>query len=103
MPATRLTEVERAYFRRKAGGALPSEPFNNLKRRYIAGFVGGVSPSIKMHEMEALFLTKIISDAGGTPTSPYVGDLWRQAVAAIGQVPSKYEADNKIKFYLNAP
>lgn len=103
MAATRLQEVERAYFRRKVGATAAQEPLQNLKRRYISGFVAGTNPTTKIDELEKMFLRKIISDAGATPTNNYLATLWRQAVVAVGKVPSKYINDNKITFYLNAP
>lgn len=99
--AVRLKEVERAYFVRKAGGAEPTEPFNQVKRRYIAEFVGGLTPATKMDEAEILFLRKIADDDGQTPAE-YIGDLWKQAVIAAGGTPSDHMNENKIYFYLNA-
>lgn len=59
--ATRLTQVERAYFTRKAGGALPTEPLNNLKRRYMAGVIGaGVNAQTPLHQLEKLWLLEVI-------------------------------------------
>lgn len=103
MAATRLHEVERAYFVRKLGGATAQEPLQNVKRRYISGFVSAGSPSTKIDELEKLFLRKIIADGGGTPTNNYLSTLWQQAVSTIGEVPTKFINDNKIIFYVNAP
>ncbi len=101
MPA-RLTTAERAYFVRKAGGATVVKPFNQVKRDYIAGFIGGIGRPVSMPEIERRFLQKIAADAGYTPAK-YTGDLWRQAVISISQTPGRTIEDNKLKFYLNAP
>ncbi len=99
--SVRLTEVERAYFVRKAGGAEPTVPFNQVKRAYIAGFIGGLDPSIKIDQAEIQWLQKIAIDDGEIPAK-YIGDLWKQAVIAAGEVPTAHLNDNKIKFYVNA-
>jgi hypothetical protein len=97
----RLREVERAYFVRKAGGAEPTEPLNNLKRRYMAETIGGgTSPQTPMHELEKLWLLAVIGGAGDFQSN---ADLWKLAVSSLGETPSAYENDNKIKFYVNAP
>lgn len=100
--SVRVQELERAYFVRKSGGATPSVPFNQIKRDYIAGFIGGVGRSVKMPEMEILWLKKVADDDGQTP-SDYLGELWKQAVISVGVVPVTSQAENKIRFYLNAP
>lgn len=101
MAATRLTQVERAYFTRKAGGALPTEPLNNLKRRYMAGVVGsGVNAQTPLHQLEKLWLVEVIG--GAVQDFDSIEGLWREAVVSIGETPSKYLNDNKITFYLNA-
>jgi len=99
---SRLTELERAYFVRKSGGAAPTKPFNQIKREYIAGFISGLEPSVRMPEAEIRWLRKIADDDGQTPAK-YVNDLWKQALISIGETPSDQLSDNKIKFYLNAP
>lgn len=98
----RLKELERAYFVRKSGGAEPTTPFNQIKRDYIADFIGGLDRITKMEEVETLWLRKIADDDGQTPET-YTADLWKQAVVSIGETPSENLNDNKIKFYLNAP
>lgn len=101
MAATRLTEVERAYFVRKAGGAIPTEPLNNIKRRYMASVVGaGVTPQMPLHQLEKLWLVKVIGGAARDFKS--IEELWRQAVLSISKTPKTSLNDNKITFYLNA-
>ena len=99
-----VNALERAYFVRKAGGGNPSTPFNHIKRAYINGFIGGGNSSTPLHELEKRWLMKVITDAGGS-TSNYksIETLWRQAVSAIGKVPSKNLNDNRIIFFRNAP
>lgn len=99
-----VNAVERAYFVRKAGGAAPNVPFNNIKRAYINGFIGGGNARTSIKELEKRFLMKIISDAGGTVSNARsVENLYRQAVSAIGKIPAKNVNDNRIIFYRNAP
>lgn len=100
--AVRVNELERAYFTRKSGGASPLVPFNQVKRDYIAGFLGNLGKSTKMPEAERLWLTKLVAAAGQTPAQD-IGDLWKQAVIAVGVAPVKQQNENKIRFYLNAP
>lgn len=101
MALTRLTEVERAYFVRKAGGAEPREPLNNIKRRYISGVIGaGVNAQTPLHQLEKLWLLSVIGGAARNFNS--IEELWRQAVISLGLTPSKFLNDNKITFYLNA-
>jgi len=102
MPATRINEIERAYFIRKLGGTnLPSKPFNQIKREYIAAFVGGASGKISMSELETLWLRKIAADFGYTPEESTPG-LWKQAVMSIAQVPSRFVEENRMIFFINA-
>lgn len=106
MAATRVSEVERAYFVRKAGGATPTEPLNNIRRRYFYTFLTGqlMTARTSLNELEAMWLTKVITDAGATVTDTVNYEiLWKQAVMTLNKTPSKYLADNKILFYVNAP
>jgi hypothetical protein len=98
----RLKELERAYFVRKSGGAVPTKPFNQIKRDYIAGFVGGIGRATKVDMLETLWLRKIADTAGYTPAEN-LGDLWKQALLSIGATPTNNYNDNKIKFYSTAP
>jgi len=100
--AADLTIAERAYFVRKAGGAQPTEPLNNIKRRYMMGVVGAsVNGRTPFSQLERLWLLAVI----GGPARDFdsVEEMWRQAVQAIGQVPERRLSGNKIKFYYNAP
>lgn len=98
----RLREVERAYFVRKVGGAAPTEPLNNIKRRYMVGVIGsGVSAKTSMDQLEKLWLLAVIGTA--VPDFGANSELWKLAVSSIGKIPTNYENDNKIIFYLNAP
>lgn len=100
--AADLTQAERAYFVRKAGGAVPTESLNNIKRRYMMSVVGaGVNARTPLPQLEKLWLLAVIGGAARNFNS--TSELWRQAVMAIGQVPVTPEHGNKLKFYLNAP
>lgn len=100
--AADLTALERAYFVRKAGGAVPTERLNNIKRRYMAGVIGaGVTPQMRLEELEKRWLLSVIGGAARNWNS--IEELWRQAVMAIGQVPTPQLSGNKIKFFQNAP
>ena len=100
--AVRVKELERAYFVRKAGGAEPTKPFNQIKRDYIVDFIGGIGKSTGMGEIESLWLKKIVDDDGQTPAT-YPSELWKQAVLSVGEVPTENLNDNKIKFFISAP
>ena len=100
--AVKLTTIERDYFVRKASGAPPVEPLNNIKRRYMSGVVGvGVNAQTPLHQLEKLWLLAVI----GGPALDFnsIEELWRQAVMAIGQTPGTKLEENKIKFFQNAP
>jgi len=102
-----LTQLEREYFVRKVGGALPTEPLENLKRRYFVSFLAGsypVSSSVSIGELESNWLIKVIVDAGGTVNDEDdYSALWKIAVVELGKTPSKYLADNQKIFFLHAP
>ena len=99
--AADLTQAERAYFVRKAGGAVPTEPLNNIKRRYMSGVVGaGVNSRTPIKQLEKLWLLAVIGGAAQNFNS--IEELWRQATMAAGQVPTNNLEGNKLKFYLNA-
>ncbi len=99
-----LSQIERAYFVQKVGGAEPREPLNNIKRRYMSGFIGaGVSARTPLQQLEKLWLAKILANAGITTMNfNSVENLWKLVVISISQTPSNYLNDNKIKFYSNA-
>ena len=96
-------KAERDYFIRKVGTSVPTESMNNIKRRYFLSQVTGNARE-NINSLETRWLSKVITDAGGTPSNTKSDvTLWKQAVIAIGKVPSNYIIDNKLKFYLNAP
>lgn len=106
MAATRVTEVERNYFVRKVGAAPPTEPLNNLKRRYFYSFLTGkpMSGRTSLANLEMMWLEKVITDAGQSVTDANSYEtLWKLAVETLSITPSKYLADNQITFFLNAP
>ena len=99
MARTSLTELERRYFVEKAGGAVPSEPLNNIKRRYWLDSIGG-DRNTGFNDLEKDWLRNIINDNGGTPSSNRTSDLFVQAVAALGGDPTKYINQNKKQVYI---
>lgn len=94
-----LTELERRYFTKKNGGALPKEPLNNMKKRYWLGVFGG-DRSTGFQNLEKQWLKKIIDDNGGTPSSNYLSTLYLEAVAALGGEVTKYFNSNKRQIYI---
>lgn len=101
--AVRLSEVERAYYVRKAGGAEPTKPLNQIKREYWASVIGAGSANSPFSELENQWKMKVLATAGITPSNPNSeADLWRQLVVSIGQTPTLRINENKMIFYLNA-
>lgn len=102
MSATRLSQVEREYFVTAVGGAAPTEPLNSIKRRHMMETVGSsVGPQTPMNQLEKLWMLSIIG-ADSNEEWNSVEDLWKEMAISVGEVPSKYINDNKIKFYINA-
>lgn len=98
--AADLTQAERNYFVRKAGGAPVTERLNNIKRRYMSGVVGaGVSSLTPLNQLERMWLISIVGASPDLSDS----DLWIRAVISITQTPTAQINGNKLKFYLNAP
>lgn len=100
MAATRLSEVERAFFVRNLGGALTKRPLNDIKREYFISQIGGNQFS-GLNDLETRWLRGIVVDDSQTPVENKAG-LWKQAVISVGGTVSQFETDNKITFYLNA-
>lgn len=54
-------------------------------RAYYILRIGGAAASIKtINDLEKQWLRKVITNAGGTPSSNYLSELWMQAVQAKG-------------------
>lgn len=103
MAATRLHEVERAYFVRKVGGAEPTKPLNQIKREYFIAQTGAAPTHVTLPELERRWLISVINAGGGTVVDRTSdGHLWKLAVTTLSLTPSEYLNDNKITFYLNA-
>jgi hypothetical protein len=94
-----LSELERLYFVSKNGGADRSEKVTGLKRKYWLGLFGG-DRNTGFDDLEKQWLSKIITDNGGTPDSYEASSLWVEAVAALGGDPSKYINENKKQVYI---
>lgn len=102
MAATKLSEAERKYFVRKAGGATQQETTAQIKRRYWSAFLTA-SANATFADLESRWMMKVITTAGGTIGSNYNADLWKQMVSAISKTPQKQTSANMLTFYLNAP
>ncbi len=96
-----LNQIEREWFSSKVPGTTAQKPLGQLKREYYISDVGATSSGTTLAELETTWLIKYINNKGGTPTGR-LGNLWKDVVAAIGLVPSKYVNENKILFFLNA-
>ncbi len=102
--AVRLSEVERKYFLRKLNEDLPSTtPLNDIKTRYWRVFLGGYNATSSFNDMRQAWMTKVIGAAGGDSDDQNWGDMWRNMVLAIGQVPVLSATANMMIFYINAP
>lgn len=98
-----VNKIEREWLTSKLGGAAPTKPLNQMRREYYISIVGETSSVIKLPELERLWLAAYIVGEGGTPTDRgRLSALWKDVVAVIGETPSTYRNDNKIKFYLSA-
>ena len=103
MGATFLNQKEREWVSVKATGVTAQTPLNQIKRKYYISYLGGtIPPTATLADLEARWLNKYIRTLGGTPSSQDIPTLWKEAVVAIGQTPSKFLNDNKIIFYINA-
>lgn len=103
MGATFLNQKEREWISAKVTGATAQTPLNQLKRMYYISYVGGtIPPTVSLTDLEIRWLDKYIRTLLGTPSSKDISTLWKEAVVAIGQTPSKFLNDNKIIFYSNA-
>lgn len=105
MAATRLSEIERAYFVRKLGGTqLPTKRLNQIKREYFVSFTGAAAPQISLNELTIRWMIKVLGNATITPSNTNSeADLWKQMVLAISKTPQPKIDENKAIFYLNAP
>ena len=93
-----LNQLEREWLSKRVSGATAQTPLNQLKREYYISTLGSDFSKHGMWELETAWLTKYIIGKGGTPGS----DLWKDVLLVIGQVPTHYENQNKILFYLHA-
>lgn len=102
--ANRLTQAEREWFQPRVSGATPATSVNDLKRRFFVSQIGGSSASIhSLKDLEKQWLRRTILNFGNIPVDTrYAGQLWKQAVSSLGEIPSNYETQNKIIFYQSA-
>lgn len=93
----RLSEVIRFWYATRVAG-LPYVGIQQLQTTYwnSLGFAG------KLGDQERKFYRKIITDQGKTPSvTPYISTLVKEAVSAIGVVPSVRLSENLMKLYTN--
>lgn len=102
-----LSQLEREYFVKKVGAALPTESLNSIKRRYFVSFLTGdfpVDPDTSIIELESNWLTKVVTTGGATITDDEdYAALWKIAVAQLEITPSNYLNQNKRLFFASAP
>ncbi len=98
-----LSIAENDYFVRKLNeNVAPNTHLNDIKIRYWVKFVGSFLAGTTFHDMEWAWLVKVISDSGQDSSGRW-SDKWRKMVIAVGKTPTKYQKQNKLLFYLNAP
>ena len=98
-----LSQAERAYFVRKAGGTqAPTKPLNQIKREYFASFVGSGNATTPFGDLETRWMLKVLDDAGVSTTNIENGTLWHLMVIAAGKTPVKSIGQNQLTFYLHA-
>lgn len=89
---TYFNQLERDWYARHVAGSTPQTPIGEIKRKYWISQVGASGSNRGFDELETAWLNKVIGGEGG----------YKEAVIAIGQVPSKYLMQNKIIFFQNA-
>ncbi len=95
-----LSAMERSWFQVRNPGATAQTPLSELKKLYWEKQLGSSYVNAGMQTLETEWLRHLITQNGGTPSSNYNGDLWRQLLSTLGVVPSKYLNENKMKFYI---
>jgi hypothetical protein len=98
-----LNEIERAWMLKQLGSALysSSTPFNDIKRAYYISVLGANSERKSLGDMEVVWLINRITAAGGTPSSQYPADLWKELNTAEGFNVSLSTSENRMTYYLN--
>src|SRR5258708_2828079 len=102
--SVKFTQVQRKWLMTHVSGKTAQTPLNDLLRAYYISQIGGPAAYVNsLNDLERQWLRKVIIAAGQTPVdTKYVGSLWGQAVATLGQPVSNYTIQNKIQYYLNA-
>lgn len=96
-----LTQIQREFLTARVTGTAQTSIPEMLPVYYAKYLSITTLPNIGLIDLENQWLRKIITDHAGTPQSKYNADLWKQAVSALGKVPSKYLPENKRIIYLN--
>lgn len=95
-----LEELEYSWFAQRVGSSSSAVPINELKKIYFQAQLSGATGSLK--DLEAQWLRKYISDAGGTPSSTnHLSILWREACVVTSLPISNKMTENKRVFYSN--
>ena len=97
--AQNLSQAEREYLYAKLGtDAKPAMRLTQLRRMWYESQVGGQKFE-GLESLERRWLKKVIIDAGGSPSSEYSADLWKQALASVGETPVQQTSQNQLVFY----
>ena len=92
-----VKERERFWFSSRVTASTNQMPFNQLKRTYWTGL--GLVGTFAMQER--LWLKKIITDNGATPSATNnVATLLKEALSALGIVPSIRQTENWFTLYM---
>ncbi|TSC86703.1 MAG: hypothetical protein G01um10147_784 [Microgenomates group bacterium Gr01-1014_7] len=97
-----LSATRRAAEEAKAGPSSTRIPAGELHKKYV-GTIVAVSKSDSRGSIDQAFLRKIITNNGGTPSSPYLSDLLAQALGELGLPVSKYLNENLLTLNQNLP
>ena len=95
-----INQIEREFLYGRISGVTSQTTISQMRRQFYIEYIGGASSTTGMKELERLFLEKVVANNAGTPTAY---PTWKEAVAALGVTPAKYENENKILLYQNLP
>lgn len=99
-----INQIHREFLYARVTGTTSQSTIAEMLPVFYSTYTGAQStPTTGLIDLENQFLRKIITDNSQTPSSIYNADLWRQAVTALGLVPSKHIQENKRLIYLNLP
>lgn len=96
----KVSILERQFFATRVS-ATPQDTTESIKRKYIAGEIGGANPIISLESLIKMWLRKIINENEGTPVGYSTSDLLKQALACLALPVTQYETQNWLTFYQN--